>query len=52
MRCDALLEQWFRPNSNYINSLAKSIESVNDKSLSTADKVHGPGLLHPFPNQD
>jgi hypothetical protein len=26
-------------------------ESVNDKSLSTADKVPGRGLLHPFPNQ-
>ena len=22
------------------------------KSLSTVDTVHGPGLLHPFPNQD
>ena len=21
------------------------------KSLSTVDTVHGPGLLHPFPNQ-
>ena len=56
MRCDALLEQWFRPNSNYINSLANTMSPSTIKSLSTTlstvDKAPGPGLLHPLPNQN
>ena len=51
MRCDALPEQWFYLNSNNINSLANTVSPSMVKSLSTVNTIHGPGSLHPFPNQ-